>query len=334
MTDVDVSVLVPTHGGAGRLPVLLDAFVAQDFTGSWELLVALDGVLDDTQDVLARYRDRLPLRALVNEQSRGVVATLNDAFGQARGTVLVRCDDDLTPRPDFLRRHHAWHEGRTDVGVVGPTRDVFPDTRYAAVYGVPANRRLLDAAYHREAGQRWVSWAANNSVHRETWALVGGFDPRFVYGQDSELGWRLAAAGVEIVVDPALEVEHRGPSTTATGRVPRAFVAGASRRLFAEVHPGARTPDEMPRGRARLYDAAVTAFAGSVRDVSGYERLGRLLDRALPRLPDGLAGRAVAFGVEAAGRSGRRHGDTDLSSYRTRKIAELAAERRREGAAR
>ena len=225
-----------------------------------------------------------------------------------------------------MRRHLAWHEGRTDVGVVGPTRDVFPDTRYAAVYGVPANRRLLDAAYRREAGQRWVSWAANNSVHRETWARVGGFDQRFVYGQDSELGWRLAAAGVEIVVDPALEVEHRGPSTTATGRGCRgrswrAPPAGSSTRSI-RAHgrrtrgPGAGPASTTPRSRP--------SPDGARRP--GYERLGRRLDRALPRLPDGLAGRAVAFGVEAAGRSGRRYGDTDLSSYKTRKAAELAAE--------
>jgi len=327
-------VLVPSHGGAGRLPVLLEAFAAQDFTGSWELLVALDGVLDDTQDVLARYAGRLPLRALVHEQPRGVVATLNDGFAQARGRVLVRCDDDLTPRPDFLRRHLAWHEGRTDVGVIGPTRDVFPPTRYAQVYGEPANRRLLDAAYRREPGQRWVSWAANNSVHRDTWAKVGGFDPRFVYGQDSELGWRLHSAGVEIVVDPALEVEHRGPSATATGRVPRAFVAGASRRLFDQVHPGARAPDPAPRGRARLYDAAVSALAASVRTVEGHEQVGRLVDGALPRLPDSVADRVVAVAVEAAGRSGRRYGAPELATYKARKVAELAAEHRREGAAR
>jgi GT2 family glycosyltransferase len=334
MADVAASVVVPTHGGARRLPVLLEALVHQDFTGAWELLVAVDGVVDDTQEVLDSYADRLPLRVLVTPEPRGVVATLNDAFGQARGRVLVRCDDDLTPAPDFLRRHLAWHEGRTDVGVVGPTRDVFPDTRYAAVYGRPANRRLLAAIYARDADSTWMSWAAHNSLHREAWARAGGFDPRFVYGQDSELGWRLKQQGVRIIVDPALELEHRGPSTTATGRVPRAYVSGASRKLFDQVHPGARPPAPRPRGLAGAWDGAVTAVAVSVRSPAGYERLGRLVDRAIPYLPDGIAGRLVALAVEAAGRSGQRHGSADLATYRSRKKAELAAERRRDGAPR
>jgi hypothetical protein len=262
------------------------------------------------------------------------VATLNDAFQQARGQVLVRCDDDLTPAPDFLRRHLAWHDGRADVGVVGPTRDVFPDTRYAAVYGRPANRRLLDTVYERDPGTRWMSWAANNSLHRDAWARAGGFDPRFVYGQDSELGWRLSQQGVQIVVDPALEVEHRGPSTTASGRVPRAFVSGASRRLFDQVHPGARPPAPPPRGLSRVWDGAVTLLALSVRSIAGYERIGRLLDRTIAYLPDGIAARLVALCVEAAGRSGRRHGSSDLTTFRARKATELAAERRGQGASR
>jgi GT2 family glycosyltransferase len=329
-----VSLVVPTHGGARRLPVLLEALLAQDLTEPWELLVALDGVTDETPEVLDSYADRLPLRTLVNPEPRGVVATLNDAFSQARGRVLVRCDDDLTPAPDFLRRHLAWHEGRADVGVVGPTRDVFPDTRYAVVYGRPANRRLLDTVYTRDPDSRWMSWAANNSLHRDAWARAGGFDPRFVYGQDSELGWRLSQLGVEIVVDPALEVEHRGPSTKAAGRVPRAFVSGASRKLFDQVHPGARPPAARPRGLDLLWNGAVTLVAMSVRSVTGYERLGRMLDHAIPFIPAAIAGRLVALSVEAAGRSGQRHGSTDLATYKTRKAAELAAESRRQGASR
>jgi GT2 family glycosyltransferase len=329
-----MSVVVPTHGGARRLPVLLDALEAQDLTQPWELIIAVDGVVDDTVEVLDTYADRLPLRVLVNPEPRGVVATLNDAFAQARGRVFVRCDDDLTPAPDFLRRHLAWHDGRSDVGVVGPTRDVFPATRYAAVYGGPANGRLLDTVYSREPGGRWMSWAANNSLHRDAWAKAGGFDPRFVYGQDSELGWRLTQQGVEIVVDPALEVEHRGPSATATGRVPRAFVSGASRKLFDQVHPGARPPAAAPRGLAVAWNGLVATVAAGVRSPAGYERIGRLLDRVIPHLPDNIAGRLVALSVEAAGRSGQRYGSTDLATYKARKAAELAAERGRDGVSR
>lgn len=325
------SVVVPSHRGAHRLPDLLEAFAAQDVQEPWELVIALDGVLDESPQIIEAFSERVPLRVMATQKPRGVVATLNDAFNQAHGQVLIRCDDDLTPRPDYVRRHLAHHAGRTDVGVVGPTRDVFPETRYAKVYGIPANERLLAAAYEREPDMRWISWAANNSVHRDSWAKVGGFDPRFVYGQDSELGLRLKEiAGVEIVIDPELEIEHRGPSTSAANRVPRAFVSGASARLFDVVHPGRKPALVATAGgpKAQVWSRAVSRVADRVTDKDGYERLGRFVDRVISRLPARAAGKVVAFAVEAAGQAGRRHGNLDLSSYKGTKEAELAAELR------
>ena len=326
--DLRASVVVPTHGGAHRLPDLLDAMALQDFGGEWELIVVVDGVVDETVAIVESYRDKVPLRTIVHEVSRGVVAVLNDAFGQARGEVLIRCDDDLTPRPDFVRRHLGHHDGSTRVGVIGPTRDVFPDTPYARAYGRPAAERSLEAAYRRPADQRWIGWAANNSVHRDAWVCAGGFSPRFVYGQDSELGWRLVHdCGVRIVVDPELQADHRGPSTSATTRIPRAFVSGASKRLFYSEHPEERPVPSSSSGlKVRAWDACVSLIATSIRSKPGYERMGRAVDALLTVVPQRMGGILTAACVEAAGRSGLRNGADDLAVYKAQKAAELSRE--------
>lgn len=323
------SVIVPSHRGAHRLPVLLDALAAQDLTEPWELVVVLDGIHDDSPQILARYEGAIDLRWIQSPPPHGAVAALNAGYEAARGRVLIRCDDDLTPGPSMVRRHVEHHRDRDDLGVIGATRDVFPDTPYARAYGRPANARSLTAIGERSEGDRHLHWAAHNSVTRTTWDHAGGFDPRFVYGEDYELGVRLGRAGVTFVLDPALELEHRGPSTTAATRVPRAFVSGASRRLVEQVHGADALPagPGRPRGwRARLWAGAVTAIARSTRTREGFARLGRVADAALPRLPLGVGGRAVALLVEAAGRSGRLHGAADLSVYKGQKAAELSRE--------
>ena len=198
------SVIVPTHRGAHRLPVLLEALAGQVVEEPWEVVVVLDGVLDDSPRVLEQWRDRLDLHVVVHPEPLGLVDALNDGYAAARGRVLIRCDDDLTPASDMVRRHIAHHAVPGDLGVMGPTRDVFPDTPYASAYGRPATSRSLRAAYVRPPEERWVGWAAHNSVTRAVWARAGRFDPRFVYGQDSELGFRLAQEGVHLVVDPEL----------------------------------------------------------------------------------------------------------------------------------
>ncbi|WP_052226235.1 glycosyltransferase [Microbacterium mangrovi] len=323
-SGVAASVIVPTYRGEERLPELLERLTVQDYDGPWEVVVALDGELDGSRAVVAAYEDRLALRVIASPESRGVVATLNDAYAAAAGDVLIRCDDDLSPRADMVRRHVGWHAGdAVALGVIGATRDVFADTPYARAYGVPANRRALAAIAGRAPDKRWMHWAAHNSITRETWNRVGGFDPRFEYGEDSEFGFRLHEAGVRIVIDPALEIEHRGPAPSAEVRMPRAFVSGASRRGFEAAHPGTRHETAIATTvPARLWETAVTLAAVALRSPGAWRRVGRIVDRLPARMPVALRGRVIALGVEAAGRAGYRdpHRSRDHAWQSTRSL--------------
>lgn len=323
------SVVVPTHRGGHRLPVLLQALEAQDHDGPWELIIVLDGVLDDTPQLLARWADRLPLQVITLPTPSGVVTALNTGYAAATGDVVLRCDDDITPRPDWLRRHLVHHASGEDIGVVSATRDVLDDTPYARAYGRPANERALDAAYARGGADTWISWAACNSVRRTSFERIGGFDPRFVYGQDSELGWRLYSTGTRIVVDPAVEVLHRGPTTTAAVRASRAWISGASMRVAHRTHPDRPTPAATPaQGLGRVWAAGVTILAAALRSPLAAGRCGAAVDAALPRVPAVVGTRLVALVVESAGTAGRRRGGDDLSVHRDQKRVELSRELR------
>ena len=314
--SLQASVIIPSYRGEQRLPELLERLARQDFEGSWEVVVALDGDDDGSSAVLEAYRDRLSLTVIASAQSRGVAATLNDAYAAAHGDVLIRCDDDLSPDPHMVRRHVELHStSREPLGVVGATRDVFAETPYARAYGIPANRRHLATAYRRDAGETWLHWAAHNSVTRQTWDSFGGFDTTFAYGEDGELGFRLHEAGVRIVIQPDLEIAHRGPAPTAAVRIPRAFVSGASRRSFERAHPETvRLAAASGSIAGKAWNAAVSALAVAVRSRAGYGRYGCAIDRLPGAVPTGVRGRLIALGVEAAGRSGYRNGTKDLHS--------------------
>ncbi|GAA5108211.1 hypothetical protein GCM10023339_06990 [Alloalcanivorax gelatiniphagus] len=311
MPDLAVSVVVPTRGGATRLPVLLDALGAQELDELWEVLLVLDGDVDGSRGVIEAYADRVPLRIVERDGGSGVAAALAAGYEAARGEIVVRCDDDLTPRPGFLAGHLARHRerppGAAPLGVISLTRDVFAETPYAAAYGRPANQRLLAQAYARPADERWRHWAACNSVPRTAYEAVGGFDPTMSYREDSELGLRLAQAGVEIVIDPALEIEHRGPAPDASSRAARAFTSGASTRAFEDRHPGSHAAGSSTA--TDPWSRAVALAAARLGSRSDAAALGRRVDRLLPRLPGALRGKAVALAVEAAAVAGRRVGD-------------------------
>ncbi len=328
------TVVVPTHRGAHRLPALLDALAAQDTTDTWEVVVVVDGHDEQTEAVLARSGSTLPLTVVLRDAAGGVAVALNAGLAVARGRVVIRCDDDLTPAPDMVRRHLEHHRDRDDLGVVGATRDVLPDSAYARAYGRPANIRALEAAYARPAQDRWISWAAHNSATRTALASVGGFDEAYSYREDSDLGLRLQRSGVRIVLDPALEVEHRGAATDAATRSARAWVSGASELLFAARHPELTAPDSAPRARSArslAWTAATAVTALPLRDRHRAAAAGRVVDALLHRLPRRPGGLLVALVVEASARAGRRRGSVDQESFRAQKADELTTERRRLG---
>lgn len=99
MPEPALSVVVPTRGGVRRLPVLLDALAAQSLDEPWEVVVVLDGDVDGSRALLESYADRIPLRIVERTGGTGVGAALAAGYEAARGEIVVRCDDDLTPGP-------------------------------------------------------------------------------------------------------------------------------------------------------------------------------------------------------------------------------------------
>jgi hypothetical protein len=79
--------------------------------------------------------------------------------------------------------------------------------------------------------------SANLGIRREAFDAVGGYDPRYHHGEDTDLCLRAADAGLELVWCPAAEVSH--PAATGLRAVARrGFEHGASARRLARAYPG------------------------------------------------------------------------------------------------
>ncbi len=306
MTSPLVSVVVPSRGGAARLPVLLRALRAQDGV-DWEAVVVLDGDVDGSAQVVASHAGDLPVRVVAFPENRGRSAALNAGFEAARGEVLVRCDDDLVPGPDYLAAHAAAHAaGR--VGAVGLYRNVYPETTYARVYGRAWDRRFREEAYTVAPDQTWRYWAGNVSVGRGDWERVGPYDEGFrAYGwEDVDWGYRLQQQGVPITLVPSLETEHRIAATTTAMRLQRAFYSGAARRRFEAKH-GLPVG---PRRPASTWERAV-ALLSAVLGERRAGALGSAVDALARVVPRAVSARVVALAIDAAARAGHRRGTTD-----------------------
>lgn len=98
-----VSVVMITYNKAKFLDLTLCAFSFQSYK-NFELILVDDGSTDDTKNVVSRYKNKLNLR-YINQENRGRAFARNVAIKNAKGMAIIFCDDDRLPSTTFVEEH-------------------------------------------------------------------------------------------------------------------------------------------------------------------------------------------------------------------------------------
>ena len=98
-----ITVAICTYNRASSLRRTLDALAAMEVPSdaAWELVIVNNNSTDDTDEVISKYRDRLPVRAEFERQP-GQSNARNHAIGAARGDYILWTDDDVVVEPGWL----------------------------------------------------------------------------------------------------------------------------------------------------------------------------------------------------------------------------------------
>lgn len=101
--QIDFSVVICSWNNYQRLDKTLNYFtrikVPQGI--QWELVLINNNCTDQTDDVVSRYMDLLPIK-YIHIYTRGVSNAKNSALEVARGQLIIFTDDDVRPSEDWL----------------------------------------------------------------------------------------------------------------------------------------------------------------------------------------------------------------------------------------
>ncbi|MEV4418023.1 glycosyltransferase [Catellatospora sp. NPDC049609] len=276
-----VSIVIPTVGRPS-LDALLRILAREVAAGApVELLVVRDRPVPVTVPA--------PLRAytrVLDGPGRGPAAARNVGWRQARHPWVAFVDDDVLPRPGWLRAllHDLAAPG--DVGgVLGQVEVPLPDGRR------PTDWERCTKGLETS---RWIT--ADMAYRREALAAAGGFDERFprAYREDAELAHRVRAAGWRLrrgarrVRHPVRPEDRWVSLRTQRGNADDALL----RRLYG---PRWRELLEIPAGR-RARHSMITA-AALLAAASGV--LAALTRHRTTRRAAALTGLAGALGWAA-----------------------------------
>ena len=186
-------------------------------------IVVVDNAPSD--DATRRIVAALPDVRYVREQRPGLSRARNAGVGASSADIVAFTDDDVVVAPDWITRLTAPF---ADARVMAVTGIVLPAELESGAQRLAEERlwsfnrefrpRTFDARYFARLRTRGVPvWhigaGANMAVRRDAFARVGLFDERLGAGaagcsEDSELWYRLLAAGWSCAYEPAAVLFH------------------------------------------------------------------------------------------------------------------------------
>jgi len=233
------SVLVPSYNQAHFLSAALDSLRAQTYP-EWEALVVNDGSTDGTAALMERYaREDRRIRPF-HQENGGVASALNRGLAEARGEWICWLSSDDLFTPDKLAVHLDAIRGDAGLRFMhGDYQVLFDQTGKRAPSGIDVKR------YIPPAEQQVLRFLEINyfngisvAVHRSVFAVTGGFDAEYRYGQDYDCWLRASARFRSRFIERATCVTRLHPGQ-GTSLFTEAGIYDSSRAAlaFLNTHP-------------------------------------------------------------------------------------------------
>ena len=201
--DNQVTLVIPGRDCAATLAQCLTAVEPLRAAGQLaEIIFVDDGSRDATATVAARHAVRV-----LRGSGRGAGAARNLGWRAATTPWIWFVDADCAAEADALTRlldHIAQSDAPQRIGAVGGS------------YGNLRADSLVATLIHEEIVARHARMPAdvdflatfNVLYRRDALVEVGGFDERFLKGQDAELAWRVRRAGWRLRFEATSRVGH------------------------------------------------------------------------------------------------------------------------------
>ena len=237
-TSPDLSVILPVLNEANHLAAAVNAILAQNYQGKFEVILAIGPSSDATHQVATDLAQADSRVIVVDNPTGKTAAGLNIALAKSKAPIIVRVDGHaeipnnyFSIAVELLRETGAVNVGGL-MGAIGKTKFEKSVARaMRSPLGVGA------AKFHTGGGAGEVDTVYLGCFLREALMEIGGFDERFIRAQDWELNFRLRERGGKIYFDPRLEVTYR-PRPNLAALAKQYFEYGRWRRVVSRKHAG------------------------------------------------------------------------------------------------
>jgi GT2 family glycosyltransferase/glycosyltransferase involved in cell wall biosynthesis len=209
------SIVIPVHNQFHFTHHCLAALAQAGAGVAFEVIVVDDCSADGSADRLAVYPG---IKLIRNAENLGFVGSCNRGAELARGKFIVFLNNDTQVQPGWLDALVQTFSERANAGSVG-SRLLYPDGRQQEAGGIlfsdgsAWNDGHLDDPNKPEYSYlRAVDYCSGAAlaIRATLFRQLGGFDPVFApaYYEDTDLAFRVRAAGFQVYYQPLSVVVH------------------------------------------------------------------------------------------------------------------------------
>ncbi len=204
---IGISIVVPCFNEGKFIGQALHALLAQDFTDSYEIIVADNGSSDNTRSVVREIQqNHTDIRLIDASDRRGAAHARNSgvAVAQGRAVLFMDADDEASP---------GWLQAMGDA--------LYEHDLVACGY----DTQSLNESWQSESWANGQNGGLNNfdppflpwsgagalGVVRAKHLEVGGFDESLMVLEDADYCWRVQMTGVVMHFVQATNIRYRFP---------------------------------------------------------------------------------------------------------------------------
>ena len=192
----DASFVMPVRNEEQYLASAVESVFAQVAPGKTELILAIAPSIDKTRAIAEELQSRFKSLKIIDNPTGDTASGLNLAIAAASYEVIVRVDAHSQLTENYLTTalEVLSETGAANVGGRMHAVGISP-LQQAVAFGYNNRVGLGGGSFH-VGGKAGAVETVYLGVFQKSWLQkVGGFDPKWVRGQDWELNQRIRAAG-------------------------------------------------------------------------------------------------------------------------------------------
>ncbi len=190
-----VSTIIPAYNCERYLPKAIESVLAQTYK-PFEVIVVDDGSVDGTADIAKSYKEV----RYIYQMNQGHGTAKNAGIAASKGEFLAFLDADDLWTPDKLRVQVDYLVNHPDVGYSISKMQIFLESGTE----LP---KWLDKDWLSEGIPAYIPSAL--VVRKSVIEEIGGFDPTYRHGNDTDWLFRAKDSGISMTILPEILLYRR-----------------------------------------------------------------------------------------------------------------------------